>query len=74
MEPKTHEYQILFDDKVVARGKNLKQMWEEAKKKYPLKKLSIKYEYPPGILIAGFLINIPAVILGKFGKNIFTES
>jgi len=52
MELKTHEYLILVDDKVISRGKNLKQMWEEAKKKYPLKRLSIKYEYPPGILIA----------------------
>jgi hypothetical protein len=52
MEVKTYDYVILMDDKPVARGKNLKKMWEEAKKKYPRRKLAIKYEYPPGILIA----------------------
>ncbi len=52
MERKTHEYVILADDVPVARGLNLKKMWDETKKKYPKKKLAIKYEYPPGILIA----------------------
>ena len=49
---KFYEYEVLVDDKPIARGQNLKKMWEEAKKKYPRKKLAIKYEYPPGILIA----------------------
>jgi hypothetical protein len=52
MKIKTYEYVILVDDKTVARGKDLKKMWEKAKKKYPRKKLAIKYEYPPGTLIA----------------------
>jgi len=52
MEVKTYEYVILVDDKAVARGKNLKKMIDEVEKKYPKKKIAIRYEYPPGILIA----------------------
>ncbi len=49
---KTYEYVIFVDDRVFERGKNLKRMYELAKKKYPDKKISIKWEPPEGILIA----------------------
>ncbi len=49
---KTYEYVVMADSKVVARGKDLKRMYEEAKKKYPKKKISVKWEPPEGILIA----------------------
>ena len=52
MEVKTYEYVILVDNEPVARGKNLKKMIEEVEKKHPKKKIAIRYEYPPGILIA----------------------
>jgi len=49
---KFYEYEILVGDKAVARGRNLKLMLEEAEKKYPKKKISIRYIPPEGILIA----------------------
>ena len=52
MERKTFEYVIVVDNKPMIRGKNLKKMWEEAKQKYPNKKLAIRWEPPEGILIA----------------------
>ena len=49
---KTYEYIILVEGKPVARGKNLKDMLEKVEKKFPKKKITIRYEYPPGVLIA----------------------
>lgn len=49
---KFYEYEILVDDKPIARGRNLKNMWGEARKKYPTRRLSIRYIPPEGILIA----------------------
>ncbi len=50
--PKTHMYVVPVDKKPVFKGKNLKRMVEEARKKYPRKKISIRYEYPKEILVA----------------------
>ena len=50
--PKTYEYVVMVDSKVFARGKNLKKMYSEAKKKYPHKEISVKWEPPEGVLIA----------------------
>ena len=52
MVTKTHRYVILVEDKPVARGRNLKKILDRTEKKYPNKKIIIRYEYPPGILIA----------------------
>ena len=49
---KFYEYEILIDDRSVARGRNLKIMLEEVERKYPKKKISIRYIPPEGILIA----------------------
>jgi len=49
---KFYEYEVLVDDRVIARGQNLKRMWEEARKKYPVRRLAIRYIPPEGILIA----------------------
>lgn len=49
---KFYEYEILVDDKPIARGQNLKKMWEAARKKYSAKRLAIRYIPPEGILIA----------------------
>ena len=49
---KTYEYVVLVDDKPLYRGKNLEKLYNEAKKKYPGKKISVKWEPPEGILIA----------------------
>lgn len=49
---KFYEYEILVDNKPLARGQNLKKMWGEARKKYPVRRLSIRYIPPEGILIA----------------------
>ncbi len=50
--PRTYSYVVLVDGKTVYRGKNPKRILKEAKKKYPGKKISIRYEYPEEILIA----------------------
>jgi len=49
---KFYEYEILVDEKAIVRGRNLKIMLEEVEKKYPKKKISIRYIPPEGILIA----------------------
>ena len=49
---KFFEYEILVNDRAFSKGRNLKKMWEEARKKYPTRKLSIRYIPPEGILIA----------------------
>ncbi|GEM_PF-5056850 len=50
--PKTPVYVVLVDKKPVCKGKRLKRMLEEARKKYPRKKISIRYEYPEETLVA----------------------
>ncbi len=50
--PKTYSYVVLVEGKTIYRGKNPKRILKEAKKKYPGKKISIRYEYPEEILIA----------------------
>ena len=45
-------YVVLVDKKPVCKGRRLKKMIEEARKKYPRKKISIRYEYPEEILVA----------------------
>lgn len=52
MSRKAYQYVILADNRPLARGQNIKKMWEEARKKYPTKRLAIRYEPPEGILIA----------------------
>ena len=52
MMPRTQFYVVLADKKPVCKGKNLKKMVAEARKKYPRKKISIRYEYPEEILVA----------------------
>lgn len=49
---KTYSYVVLVGKKPVFKGKNLKKMLKDARKKYPKKKISIRYEYPEEILIA----------------------
>jgi hypothetical protein len=49
---KTYSYVVLVEKKPVCRGKNLKKMLKEARRKYPKKKISIRYEYQEEILIA----------------------
>jgi len=49
---KTYSYVVLVEKKPVCKGKNLKKMLKEARKKYPEKKISIRYEYPEEILVA----------------------
>lgn len=49
---KMYEYIILADGKVVLEGRNLKQMWKQAKEEYRDRRLSIRWEPPAGILIA----------------------
>lgn len=49
---KFYEYEILVNDRPMARGQNLKKMLDEIEKKYPKKKISIRYIPPEGILIA----------------------
>ena len=45
-------YIIYIDDKPIFKGKNLKKLIKEAKKKYPGKEISIGWEIPEGVLIA----------------------
>jgi len=49
---KTYSYVVLVGGKIVYRGKNLKKMLKEARKKYPGKQISIRCEYPEEILVA----------------------
>lgn len=49
---KTYSYVVLVEKKPVCKGKNLEKMLKEARKKYPEKKISIRYEYPEEILVA----------------------
>ncbi len=49
--PKTH-FVVLVDKKAVRKGKKLRKIVQETKKKHPRKKISIRYEYPEEILIA----------------------
>ena len=49
---KTYSYVVLVGGKTVYRGKNLKRILKEARKKYPGKKISIRCEYPEEILVA----------------------
>lgn len=49
---KFYEYEVLVDDRPITRGQNLKKMLDETEKKYPKKKISIRYIPPEGILIA----------------------
>lgn len=56
MGKKTFEYVILVKNRPVARGKNLRKIWDEAEKVYPNEKLVIRWEPPEGILIAVFQI------------------
>ncbi len=49
---KTYSYVVLVEKKPVYRGKNLKKMLKETRKKYPGKKISIRCEYPEEILVA----------------------
>ncbi len=50
--PRTYSYVVLVEGKTVYRGKNPKRILKETTKKYPGKKISIRYEYPEEILIA----------------------
>ncbi len=52
MSKRMYEYAIMVGGKRVLEGRNLKEMWGKAKKKYPHKKLSIRWEPPKEILIA----------------------
>ena len=49
--PKTPVYVVPVDKKPVCKDKTLKKLIEEAQKKYPRKKISIRYEYPNEIHI-----------------------
>jgi hypothetical protein len=49
---KTYTYVVLIEKKPVSKGKNLKKMLKDARKKFPKKKISIRYEYPEEILVA----------------------
>ncbi len=49
---KTYSYVVLVGKKPICKGKNLKKMVQEARRKFPKKKISIRYEYPEEILIA----------------------
>jgi len=49
---KTYKYVILIEGKPIAKGKNLKALLKKVEKKFPKKKITIRYEYPPGVLIA----------------------
>lgn len=45
-------YIILADNKPVCKGKKLEKILEEARKKYPRKKITVRCEYPEEILVA----------------------
>ncbi len=48
----TYEYEILVDGKTVWSGMNPRKKFEEICKKYPRKKIGIKWKPPEGVLIA----------------------
>jgi hypothetical protein len=49
---RSYSYVVLIDEKAICRGKNLRKMLRDVRKKYPKKKISIRYEYPEEILVA----------------------
>ncbi len=49
---KTYSYVVLVEKKPICRGKNLRKMLKEVRRKYPKKTISIRYEYPKETLVA----------------------
>jgi len=71
---KTYSYVVLVEKKPICRGKNLKKMLKEARRKYPEKKISIRYEYPKEILLKPLSkINIGKVVGKKNYKSIICK-